>query len=48
MDKNYKPITRMKEVSELIIKLSRQYLRYQQSRRLIDLVLQCLMQQECF
>ena len=31
MDKNYKPITRMKEVPEQFRKLRRQYLRYQQA-----------------
>ena len=31
MDKNYKPITSMKEVPEQLRKLRRQYLRYQQA-----------------
>ena len=31
MDENYKPITSMKEVSEQLRKLRRQYLRYQQA-----------------
>ena len=31
MDKNYKPITSMKEVPEQVRKLRRQYLRYQQA-----------------
>ena len=31
MDKNYKPITSMKEVLEQLRKLRRQYLRYQQA-----------------
>ena len=31
MEKNYKPIKSMKEVPEQLIKLRRQYLRYQQA-----------------
>ena len=31
MDKNYKPITSIKEVTEQLRKLRRQYLRYQQA-----------------
>jgi len=36
MDKNYKPITSMKEVPEQLRKLHRQYLRYQQAEQVLD------------
>ena len=37
MDKNYKPITSMKEVPEQLRKLRRQYLRYQQAEIIYSL-----------
>ena len=36
MDKNYKPITSMKEVPEQLRKLHRQYLHYQQAEQVLD------------
>lgn len=36
MDKNYKPITSMKEAPEQLRKLHRQYLRYQQAEQVLD------------
>lgn len=36
VDKNYKPITSMKEVPEQLRKLHRQYLRYQQAEQVLD------------
>ena len=39
MDKNYKPITSMKEVPEQLRKLRRQYLRYTNRQRLFTVSL---------